>query len=80
MRTHFPPNPKIGDRRIRKGFLWRPKTLPTRDKEGVIIGFERRWLERARWVEVFREKGYRPHYAYAPWYPWWRAYAWSDLK
>lgn len=36
-------NPQHGDTRVRKGFLWFPRT----------IGRETRWLEKAVWEEHF---------------------------
>lgn len=39
--------PKIGDKRVRSGFLWFPKKC----------GNQTRWLEYARWGEVFKCRG-----------------------
>lgn len=48
MKFHH-PNPQEGERRVRRAFLWWPRT----------IGNETRWLERAAWVEEWdREDGW----------------------
>jgi hypothetical protein len=43
MRMTVKPPRCDGDRRVRKGFLWLPKTIEN----------QRRWLERAKWVEEY---------------------------
>jgi hypothetical protein len=43
--------PKAGDRRLRRGFLFFPLTLHTRNANRRQVK-ETRWLEFAAWVEV----------------------------
>jgi hypothetical protein len=45
MRIRRNPNPKTGDQRLRKKFLWLPLTLEN----------ETRWLEKARVVQTYVE-------------------------
>ncbi len=81
MRKVFPPNPKIGDERTQSGFLWRRKTLAIRDADGKITGFDRRWWERATWVQRWVEHGWsvsNPNTGVVCWLPCYRDYAWAD--
>ena len=43
--------PRVGDQRIRTGFLWLPMSLYYGIRE------EWRWLEKAQWKEEYREYG-----------------------
>lgn len=44
MRFYHDPQPLYGENRIRQKFLWFPKT----------IGNTTVWLEKARWMEIFK--------------------------
>jgi hypothetical protein len=48
MNWRVKPEPKEGDLRLRKGFLFRPMTIAKRAK----------WLERASWVELYQRTAY----------------------
>lgn len=77
MRWTKPKPPTEGECRLRRAFLWFPKTIDR----------ETRWLERATWTEkairrrmVFpppREiRGYSPRFYSIEWTPW----GWGDVR
>ena len=51
MRKNIKARPTVGKQRIRKRFLWWPKSLPRE----VGVKKQRRWLEVTEWVQEFTE-------------------------
>lgn len=58
--------PKDGDERVRRGFLWFPLTIES----------ETRWLEYAEWKEFWRN-GNRGD---GSWGPWWEPAHWTNKR
>lgn len=57
MRFEKKKQPKIGESRIRVGFLFIPKTLPVKTRIGTKEGKVTRWLEKASWTEEYSSRG-----------------------
>lgn len=74
MRKTLEARPTVGKQRIKKGFLWWPKSLPREDG----VKKQRRWLETAEWVQEFTySPGGPPD---TPAHYWWRDIDWLDSE
>jgi len=75
MRWHVGRTPRIGERRVRAGFLWWPRVAPTSlDADAPRVG---RWLERALWVE-YAQPDQGP-FGPMELFPRWRIAHWADF-
>jgi hypothetical protein len=68
--SHKKKDQKVGNRRIKRRFLFFPKTLPI-----DTFHYQTRWLEEARWEEIF---SYSVGGLTEDGFYWWHATGWID--